>query len=172
MIHRGELYLGASGAAGEIGHHTIDINGPFCYCGNPGCLEVLASGTAIAREAVEAIKRGETSILQGKADITAIDVADAAEKGDALSKRVIEQAAYYLGVGMINVTNIFNPEIIVIGGGVSKIGEPLFKPVRKIVSEQAFKLSARAVSIVPSELGDDSGILGAAAYARCQLGLD
>lgn len=177
IIIDGELYLGTSGAAGEIGHTTIDANGPPCYCGNRGCLEVLASGTAIAREAIKAVKDGRPSILKDiiKGDIdkiTAKEVSQAASRGDTLALKVIGQAAYYLGIGMVNVTNIFNPEIIVIGGGVSRMGELIFKPVRKIVSEQAFGLSARAVRIVPFELGDDSGVLGAAAYARCRLGLD
>lgn len=170
IIINGRLYLGTSGAAGEIGHMTIDVNGPRCYCGNYGCLEEMASGRAIAREAIRRIRDGEnsalTDIIAGKIeDITAQEVSLAAQGGDQLALEVVSQAANYLGVGMVNVVNIFNPEMIIIGGSVAKMGELLLNPVRQLVSKKAFELSAQAVPIVPAGLGDDVGLLGAAVFA-------
>jgi len=171
IIIGGQLYLGASGSAGELGHMTIDANGPRCSCGNVGCLEVLASGTAIAREALKRLRDGASSalteIVAGKIEnITAQEVSLAAQGGDALALKIISQAATYLGVGLVNIVNIFNPEMIIIGGGVAKMGELLLSPARQVVTERAFSLSARAVRIVPAQLGDDAGVLGAAIFAR------
>ncbi len=174
IIINGELYTGPSGSAGEIGHMTIDVNGLKCACGNTGCLETLASGTAIAREAKGRMGSGEKSSLVGMVkgkieDITAEKVGAAARSGDALSQDVIHKAATYLGVGMVNVVNIFNPEMIVVGGGVAKLGELLLEPARKVVTARAFPISARAVRIVVSGLGDEAGVLGAAAFACQQM---
>jgi glucokinase len=173
LIVNGRLYLGSSGSAGELGHMVIDVNGPKDTCGNFGCLESLASGRAIAREAIERIKKGQTSALSpavgGKIEtITARDVAAAARSGDTLAKEVVHQAAIYLGTGLTNIVNIFNPDTIVIGGGVAKMGELLLDPARQVVAERAFKLPASAVKIVPALLGDDAGVIGAALFARQQ----
>jgi glucokinase len=164
-------YHGTSGAAGEIGHMTIDINGPKCNCGNTGCLEMLASGTAIARETVKRIQSGQksslVSMVNGKLEaITAREVGIAAGQGDLLAQEVLDLTATYLGIGLVNLVNIFNPEMIVIGGGVSNLGEQLFGPARKVVSERAFPISAAAVKIVRAELGEDSGVIGAAVAAK------
>jgi glucokinase len=173
LIVNGRLYLGSSGSAGELGHMVIDVNGPEDTCGNFGCLESLASGRAIAREAIERIKKGQASALSqavgGKIEsITARDVAAAARRGDSLAKEVVHQVAVYLGTGLTNIVNIFNPDTIVIGGGVAKMGELLLEPARQVVAERAFKLPASAVKIVPTLLGDDAGVLGAALFARQQ----
>ncbi len=170
IIINGQLYEGSSGSAGEMGHMTIDVNGPSCTCGNIGCLEMLASGTAIAREARRRIAQGEkTSLLEivsGKvADITAEKIGIAAQDGDSLALDVIAEAGTYLGVGMLNLVNIFNPEIIVVGGSVAKLGDLLLEPARQVVRERAFKLSSEAVRIVTAQLGDEVGLLGAAAFA-------
>ncbi|MBN1862738.1 MAG: ROK family protein [Dehalococcoidales bacterium] len=170
IITNGRLYTGACGSAGEIGHMTIDINGPRCACGNTGCLETLASGRAIAREAIRRLGAGESSSLTGlvngkTADITAREVAVAAEQGDLLAVSVIDNAAFYLGVGLVNLVNIFNPEMIIIGGGVASLGERLLNPARRLVKERAFPVSSAAVSIVATELGRDAGLLGAARFA-------
>ncbi len=170
IITGGVLYLGAVGAAGELGHMTIDDSGPLCGCGNHGCLEMLASGKAVARLAVERIREGETSVLTGMADgklenITAEMVGEAARKSDKLAGEVIEQAAYFLGVGMVNIVNIFNPEMIIIGGGMAAMGEMLIEPGRKIVKERAFPIASRAVSIISARLGNEAGVYGAAAFA-------
>lgn len=173
IIINGRLYLGSSGSAGELGHMTIDVNGRRDKCGNIGCLELLASGTAIAGEARRRLKEGQTSALKqiaagGIESITAEDVAAAAQSGDLLSREVIHQAAHYLGVGMVNIVNIFNPDMIIVGGGVAKMGELLLEPARQVVLKRAFELPARAVRIVTAELGDDAGVLGAAIFAREQ----
>ena len=173
IITDGELYMGTSGSAGEIGHMTIDVNGVRNECGNVGCWETLASGTAVAKEAVERIRRGEesylTEIVEGKLEnITAEQVSTAAQNGDSLALEIIMQAATYLGVGLVNLVNIFNPEIVVIGGGMSRMGELLFDPARKVVGERAFPVSAEVVRIVPAQLGNNAEVIGAAIFARQQ----
>ncbi len=174
IIIDGRLYTGSSGSAGEIGHMVIEANGAKCRCGNTGCLEALASGTAIAREAAAHVARGEPSslseIVAGRLeDITAEKVAFAAREGDSLARSIINQAATYLGVGMVNLVNIFNPEMIVVGGGVAGMGDMLLDPARRVVRERAFLVSAEAVSIVSSQLGSDAGMLGAAIFALQQV---
>ncbi len=170
IIIDGKLYLGTGGSAGEIGHMVIDVNGPECYCGNFGCLEVMASGTAIAREAMQRLRDGESSTLSDMVaakieNITAKEVGLAAQSGDRLASEVVLRAATYLGVGVVNMTNIFNPEMIVIGGSVAKMGDILLGPVKKLVVQRAFRLAAQAVRIVPARLGDDAGVVGAAVFA-------
>ncbi len=174
VIADGKLYLGTGGSAGEIGHMTIAVNGPQCYCGDFGCLEVMASGVAIAREAIRRVKDGESSTLSDMVaakieNITAKEVGLAAQNGDRLASEVVLRAATYLGVGMVNVVNIFNPEVIVIGGSVVKMGSRLLAPVKKLVAQRAFKLAAQVVRIVPAQLGDDVGVVGAAIFAREQV---
>jgi len=167
IIVDGNLYSGTSGCAGEVGHMIIEANGPPCNCGNAGCLESLASGGAVAREARRRIASGENSLVLELAEgepqnITAETVSAAAERGDSLSLEIISQTATYLGIGMANLVNIFNPEMIIIGGGLSKMGDMLFDPLRRTVAERAFPLPIGSVQIVPSQLGDDVSLLGAA----------
>jgi glucokinase len=152
---------------------TIDVNGPRCNCGNIGCFEVLASGTAVAKEAIRRIKQGEGSslieIVAGKIEnITAEKVEVAARGGDSLALETISSAATYLGVGMVNLVNIFNPEMIIVGGGMAQMGDLLLNPARQVVRERAFQLPAQAVRIVPTQLGDNAGVLGAAIFAYQQ----
>ncbi len=170
LILEDRLYTGASGAAGEVGHMTIEVNGPPCNCGNKGCLEALASGGAIAREAVKHLRQGERSLLSNLVEgdwekITAQTVHLAAQQGDPLSLEIIHRAAIFLGVGLANLVNIFNPEKIVVGGGVARMGDMLLEPARKVVAERAFPLLVQAASIVSSQLGDNAGVMGAAAFA-------
>ncbi len=170
FILNGELYGGAMGAAGEIGHMTILPQGPHCGCGNRGCLEALASGRAIAREARERVKRGVPTLVADLAGgdpdcISAKLVAEAAAQGDIEAQEILDEAMTYLGVGMANLVNLLNPELIVIGGGLTKMGERLFEPVRRIIDRRAFCAAAQAVKVVPAQLGDDVGVLGAAAVA-------
>lgn len=167
LVLDGQLYLGSGGAAGELGHMIIDKNGPQDACGNLGCLESLASGKAIAGEAIKRLENGETSTLRQMAggdikSITAREVAEAASEGDSLSLDVTRQAAVNLGLGLVNIVNIFNPDVIAIGGGVSNMGELLLEPARQLVAERAFILPARAVRVVPAKLGEDAGIIGVA----------
>lgn len=169
IITDGKLYAGANGCAGELGHMTIDIQGPQCNCGNFGCLEALASGTAMSREAMGRLACGESSsmveLVEGRLeDITAEIVASAARQGDTLACDIVTRAAAYLGIGLANLVNIFNPELIVVGGGVSKMGDLLLRQAREVVRERAFQLPARTVRIVRARLGSNSGIMGVAAY--------
>jgi len=165
-----EIYAGSLGTAGEIGHMTIDTDGPRCNCGNTGCWETLASGTALAREAKRHVKGGaKTLILEytdGEVDkVDAESVHKAAQQGDTLAKELIAQISYYVGVGLANLINIFNPELIVIGGGLSNIGDMLLEPAYKLAGERTYKASFNSVRFARAELGRDSGVIGAAAYA-------
>lgn len=169
IIIGGKLYLGAKGGAGEIGHMTIAGDGPDCGCGNKGCLEVLASGTAIAREAMRRIAHGEKSSLAKVADITTEKVAAAANEGDALANEVLDRAAHYLGVGLVNVANIFNPEMIVLGGGMVALADRFIPVAKRMINERAFSINAGAVSVMAAQLGNEAGVYGAAAYAREQI---
>jgi glucokinase len=170
IIIDGKLYTGKSGAAGEVGHMTIDVNGLRCRCGNIGCWETLASGTALAGEARRRISEGaKTTILaRVRGDIkriTAQTVHEAAREGDALASELIAQTGYYAGVGFVNLINIFNPEVIIIGGGLSNMGNMLLEPAMKVVEERTFRAGREAVRLAIAQLGDDSGVLGLAALA-------
>jgi glucokinase len=175
LILDGRLYHGDSGIAGEIGHTTILPDGPRCGCGNRGCLEALASGTAIAREARERVARGVPTLIcdlaQGDSErITARLVAEAARQGDRVAGEILSEAMEYLGIGMANLVNLFNPQVIVIGGGLANVGELLFAAARRVIDQRAFDAAAQAVRLVPAELGDNAGVLGAAAVALAELG--
>jgi len=176
IIADGKLYSGADGCAGELGHMTIETHGPQCNCGNFGCLEVLASGTAIAKEAIRRLTQGERSsmveLVEGRLEtITAETVALAARRGDPVAGEVVARAANYLGIGLANLVNIFNPELIVVGGGVSKMGNMLLGPARRVVRERTFRLPARTARIVRARLGSNAEMMGAAVYAyQRQLG--
>jgi glucokinase len=174
IIIDGRIYTGAIGAAGEVGHMTIDDNGPLCNCGNRGCWETLASGTALVREARRRIEGGvRTSILEyAERDIDKVTpqaIHRAAQQGDNLAKELIARTAHYIGVGLANLVNIFNPELIVIGGGLSNVGDMLLKPAFKIAGERAFREAFQAVRFVPAGLGGNSGVLGAAAFALQEM---
>ena len=169
IILDGQLYTGTDGCAGEWGHMTIVPEGPKCHCGNFGCLEALASGWAITKDAVTRINAGQvsmiTDIVEGRIDdITAEIVGKAAKRGDRLACDIVDAAANYLGIGLSNLVNIFNPELIVIGGGLSKMGNLLLCPARRVIRERAFLLPAKTVRIVRASLGSNAGIVGAAAY--------
>ena len=174
LILDGRLYHGANGIAGEIGHQTLVPDGPLCGCGNRGCLEALASGTAIARQARERVARGVPTLIADLAEgdperITAKLVAQAANQGDEEAQEILTRAMNYLGIGMANLVNLFNPQLIVIGGGLVNIGETLFGSVRRVIDRRPFRAAAQAVRVVPAELGDDVGVLGAAAVALAQI---
>lgn len=174
IVIDGKIFSGTIGTAGEVGHMTIDDKGPICNCGNRGCWETLASGTALAREAKHWIKEGVgTSILEyAEGDIekvTAQVIHSAAKQGDSLAEELITRTGYYVGVGLANLINIFNPELIVIGGGLSNIGDMLFEPAFKTAGERAYKEAFQAVRFASAELGRNSGVLGAAAFALQEM---
>ena len=168
IVLDGEIYHGASDIAGELGHMTIDSTGRRCKCGNYGCLEAYASGPAIAARAVEGIEAGaETSlpayVQNDLAKITAQVVYEAAHDGDAYAREVVHDTAKVLGAGVANIINIFNPQVVVICGGVTLAGDQLFVPLRSEVKRRAFKPAANACRIVPGELTGTAGVYGAAA---------
>ncbi len=167
IIIDGKLYHGASDVAGEIGHTTIDTEGRRCKCGNYGCLEAYASGPNIALRAVEELEAGAESRLRalvggdlGK--ITAQTVYQAAADGDELALEVVNDTAKFLGVGIGNLLNVFNPEVVVVCGGVTLAGDHLFEPLRREVARRAFKPAVAACRIVPGELAGTAGVYGAA----------
>jgi glucokinase len=176
IVIDGRIYTGAIGAAGEVGHMTIDDDGPICNCGNKGCWETLASGTALAKEARRRIEEGGGSLILECADgdvekVTAEVVHRAARQGDGLAKELIARTGYYVGVGLANLINIFNPELIVIGGGLANIGDMLLKPALKVASERAYKEPFQAARFAFAELGRNSGVVGAAAFAFGKMGV-
>jgi glucokinase len=175
FIIDGKLFLGAHGFAAEIGHMVIDPDGPRCVCGNFGCLEALASGSAIARMAQEGISSGKPSAILNLVDgdlskVTAQTVEKAARSEDSLAKEIMERAGTSLGIGIVNLLHLFDPELLIIGGGVSKAGDLLFEPVRRVIAERAMH-GFKQAKIVPSALGDDSGLYGAVAWVldKCQV---
>lgn len=167
IVLNGKLHHGASDCAGEIGHVTIDLDGRRCGCGNYGCLEAYASGPAIARRAVEQVESGSDSLLSDLVGgdlgrVTAATVYQAAKQGDAVADEVVRTTARYLGTGVANLLNVFNPDLVVIVGGVTQAGENLFEPLRREVARRAFKPAVQACRIVPGELGGLAGVYGAA----------
>jgi len=170
IIVDGRLYRGATGAAGEVGHMVLDEDGPTCGCGQRGCLEALASGTAIAARAAALAAEGESPLLARLArespPLTAEDVQQAALEGDAVARRVVEEAGHYLGLGLVNLVHVFNPHGIVIGGGVSHMGDLILEPAREVVRQRCFALSQEGLSIVAGVLGDRAGALGAIVALR------
>jgi len=161
-----KLWRGVDGAAAEIGHMCVDpFGGVACGCGSRGCLEVYASATAIVRMAREASPRYPDSLLSMNADLTSEAIYAAGLEGDELALEVFRRMGVYLGIGLANLINIINPEMIVIGGGVVN-GWALFeKYMHQQVAERAFSLLAARVKIVCAECGDDAGLLGAARLA-------
>lgn len=171
IITGGKLYRGAVGGAGEFGHMTIQADGPSCSCGGRGCWEMLGSGTAIAREAQRRVRTGEASsvddLVGGEIErITAREVFQAARGGDGLSQRVIDEAARYLGIGLANVVNILNPEVIVLGGGIARTEGGFVETGVRIAQERAFKLHSGSVEVRVTEMGDDNGLRGALLLAQ------
>lgn len=162
IVLDGNLWRGVDGSAGEIGHMSVDPFGSVaCGCGNHGCLEVYASATAIVRMANEKGLQHD-SLLSHREDLTAKAVYAAGLAGDELALDVFERMGAYLGIGLANLINILNPEMIVIGGGVAS-GWTLFeKHMQREVAKRTFALRSNGVKIVPAECGDDAGLLGAA----------
>ncbi|HEY2066321.1 MAG TPA: ROK family protein [Gemmatimonadaceae bacterium] len=174
LILNGSLYHGASDVAGEIGHTTIDVNGRHCKCGSYGCLEAYASGPAIATRAREIMVREEgesviPSMVHGRLDqITAQTVYDAAKAGDEVASEIVRDTARYLGAGIANLLNIFNPDTVVVAGGVTAAGDALFGPLQREVRRRAFSPAVDAVRIVPGELPGTAGVVGAVASFKQQ----
>lgn len=174
IVSGGRLVIGHGGLGGEVGHMTVKADGPRCNCGNIGCLEALASGTAIAEQAQSLISAGvQTQIadlVSGDLElVTAKLVHEAALNGDVVATDLFRKAGMYLGVGIVNLMYLFNPVVIVIGGGVSKAGDLLFVPMRATIRQRIHEVYWQACSIVPAALGGDVGLIGAAILAMDSL---
>lgn len=167
VILGGEVYHGASDAAGEVGHMSVAFDGRLCACGSRGCVEAYASGPAIAARAAEGIARGANSTLSALAEgdpvgITAETVCEAAAAGDHYAIHILTETARILGVALANLIHLFNPEVIVIGGGVAAAGESLFKPLRAEAERRAFRSATAVCRIVPADFPGTGGVIGAA----------
>ena len=171
LILGGELYRGASGAGAELGHVVIDMDGPRCHgnCPNRGCLEALASGSALAREALRIARERHNSALgralAGGGELAGPLVTELAHDGDPAALEAIELVGTRLGVGIANFVNIFNPEVVVIGGGVIGAGELLLRPARVEMRRRALPPSRDEVRIVAAHFGVEAGMVGAASLA-------
>ena len=165
IILDGKLWRGSDGSAGEFGHTTVNpFGGLKCKCGNEGCLELFASATAIVRMVEEDLPHFPQSLLKGE-KLTAERVYDAGSQGDELAIAVFEKVGRYLGVGLVNIINLLNPEIIVIGGGVVNGWNLFANAMRQQVADRVFRSQVNRVKIVPAECGDNAGLLGAARLA-------
>lgn len=167
VLADGRLLSGADGLAGEIGHMTVDLDGPACGCGGRGHLEALASGIGLARLAADRMAAGtapglrKRAIQQGR-PLTARDIAAAEESGDAEAAALMASARRAFAASMVSVVDLFNPEVIVVGGSLARgQGEKLLVPARAAVAREAFRVQAARVRLVPAELGDDVGLVGA-----------
>ena len=167
VISSGHLLQGFRGMGAELGHMIIDPAGPLCGCGSHGHVESFSSGSAIARYINEQISLGQKSALQASPDLNARQIADAALQGDALAISAFERAGHYLGIGVANYLAIFDPSILIFGGGVSQVGDLLFKPFEESLRKHTFHPHyLDGLIITKAALGDDAGLLGALALAR------
>lgn len=176
IILDGKLFHGINKTAGEIGHMIVDANGPRCGCGNFGCLEAVASRTAITKALQKAIlKKGQKSRLLklngGKLDqIRSQAIAKAVKRGDKPTVKVMQRAGKYLGISVASIVHFLNPEMIVFGGGVIEaMRNSLLDPIRQTAAEYALPTTMDGVQIVKAALGDNAGVIGASVLARQRL---
>jgi len=178
IILDGNIWHGCEGMAGEIGHITVVPDGPECVCGNFGCLEAYASATAIVKHTLERLSNTSqgpilrSSLLKDFSDLTSTKIYEAALLGDGLAKEVFAEAGMYLGIALGSLINIFNPEQVVIGGGVINAWDFFYSSLREEVNKRAFARPAKRVDILPAVLGEDAGIIGAAGLAAGTLGYE
>jgi glucokinase len=173
VVINGQLHLGISGSAGELGHQVVEPDGLACNCGGRGCLETIASGLSIAAQAVDAIvRRKETLIIElCHGDLNQVSTArviEAAKQGDRVARDILERAGKYLGIAIANTLVTVSPRRILIGGGVATAGELLLDPIRRSMRERAHMVPIDEVEIVSTTLGDAAGLLGAGLWARSQ----
>lgn len=166
MINQ-QIYGGTTGSAGEIGHLTVDENGPLCTCGNHGCLEAFAGGHAIAAQARKLVASGKRTSLSEKnvETITAHDVAEAARRGDLPAQEILKRSGTYIGIAIAGLINLFNPSTVIIGGGVAQVGDLLTTPIRQAVRERSLRASEHNVKITTAMLGRRSTLIGALVQA-------
>jgi glucokinase len=169
IIIHGQLLRGAQGAGGELGHVTVQATGPRCACGNRGCLEVFASGTAIGRRAREIANERPNSALgklAAERKVLGEDVTDLAREGDEAALSVLEEAGWWLGTGLAGFVNILNPEVVVVGGGAMEAGELILKAARREIQLHSRSPSRELGEVKEATLGPEAGVLGAAALAQ------
>lgn len=174
VVIGGRLLFGIDGTAGEVGHQIIDPHGPRCGCGSQGCLEAHASGPAIAAAGMKAVRQGRTTRIRDLVDgdlnaITPEIIVQAAEAGDTVAREILEEAGFYLGIGIANLITLFSPDVVVIGGGVAQAGDWLLQPIRRIVRERCRVTPIDRVRILPAALGGQAGAVGAALWASQQV---
>ena len=175
LVINGKLHLGIGGTGGELGHQTIDFNGPVCGCGNRGCLEAFASGPAIAGMGIKAVVQGLTTAIGKLVDydlnrITPEVICEAARQGDLIARDIYEQAGTYIGIAVANILATVGPRKVVIGGGVAAAGELLLEPIRRTVHERVHIMPVDQTEIVQASLGLNAGLLGVAMWAAHELG--
>ena len=169
IVCHGQVYRGANGSAGDVGHICVDQAGPRCHCGNPGCVEAMAAAPAITRMAMEAAQSGESpalaELLKANGRLTAVDVGQASRSGDAAANAIIQRAGSLIGQMLASVVNFFNPSHVFIGGGVTQIGPLFLASVRQSVYHRSLALSTRHLEIQYTPLGGQAGLVGAGALA-------
>jgi len=176
LVVNNQLVLGFGGTAGELGHQTVDLNGPQCGCGNHGCIEVFSSGPAIAAEAARGVRQGWSTKIVDLIEndlnrLTPEIIAKAAQLGDPFALSVWERAGKYLGIGVANILICVGVKRVVIGGGVAKAGELLLTPIRNEVKKRVFLMPVDQVQIVNAKLGTKAGIVGMAVWSARQTGI-
>ena len=173
IIVGGRLHRGAQGCAGDFGHICVDPDGPLCSCGNTGCLEAMAAAPAIVLQAERCAREGESlhlmARLQEKGELTMKDVGEAARRGDYCALTIIRRSGRLIGQTLASAVNVLNPSMIVIGGGVSRVGHALLAEVRSAVYQRSLPLATRNLPIVMSELDDVAGIVGASVMAAREV---
>jgi N-acetylglucosamine repressor len=174
IIINKELYRGKTLTAGEFGHMTLVPSGPLCHCGNRGCLDVMAGGHAIAASAIRVVSSGVNTLIKELVEgdikkITAEVVALAAKEGDDIALQLLNEVGRYLGIAIASIINLLNPELIVIGGGVSKAGEFFFEEIKNIIKKRAFTTMVKTPEIVTSSLNEDASSIGAAALVLYEI---
>jgi glucokinase len=172
LVVEGKIIHGADGLGGEAGHLIVQPNGRRCGCGQRGCLEQYASASSVPRRALDAMAAGRRTILKPTradgAEIDAQDVFAAAQQGDELALGIVEETAFYLGIGCVNLCRLLDPQMIVFAGGMIHAGEFLFDRVRRVFGEHSWTITDNHVQIVPAKLGSDAGLIGAAAVAQAK----
>ena len=172
LILNGELFSGFNHTAGEIGHMVVDVNGPKCGCGNKGCIEALASRTAIFQQIKAGVKDGEKTILtemlgDDLSDLRSGDLRKAIRRGDKFVDRIVEGAAEYIGIATANLINVLGPEVVVLGGGVIEaLADEMMSVIVETAKDYAMPGTMKDVDIIASKLGDNAGITGAAVLAK------
>ena len=170
LVINGQLHLGIGGTGGELGHITINFNGPRCGCGNNGCVEAYASGPAIAARGMKAVSQGLTTKIADLCEydlnrITPELIVEAAQAGDEIAKDIYERSGFYIGIAAANMCVSVSPQRIVIAGGVAQAGELLLVPIRRTLRERVHVMPVEQVEVVQSQLGDNAGVIGVACWA-------